>query len=449
MTIDDFIPWIQKATPGRRQNLLDNVRLMKHFNLTPDQLAQRGIDGVEALCIEYVRERTRNSMKWPAGMARARQHARATFHALAYMAETFPGQGFPDVAAPETNWLRGVAEDEQPATLKRELLHWIPRIRGQPEGTGIGKSMEAQTPARYRRNFWQYTAVVISLGIDVNDDVGVELITDEKVVALVLPFLREHFAARSVPSFLTSIKRIVADLLGKEHPNVLSIAATMSSLTQRPDISADETEGMRDVTGLDAVALGTLTIWEVSGHIKRRSEEHRLKPSDADCRLACALATELCLNHLDLTPAGLAGINLTEQVSGWGHNKVLVVINGDGVTVQRPMTPLECDLVDALAQGRTRSGLESPWLFPARQREKPRKAGSALAQLATNVEAALGKSMTARDIRAARFVHEIDSGSVGLKPLSNAYGYKKSSSAEARFRVAISNPLSKKKKEDD
>ena len=449
MTIDDFIPWIRKATPGRRQNLLDNVRLMKHFALTPDQLAQRGIDGVEALCKEYVRERTRNSMKWPAGMARARQHARATFHALAYMAETFPGQGFPDVAAPETHWLRGVAEDEQPATLKRELLHWIPRIRGQPKETGTGKSVQAQTPEKYRRCFWQYTAVVSSFGIDVNDDVTVELITDEKVLALVVPFLKEHFAAKSVPTFLTSIKRIVADLLGEEHPNVKSIAATMSRLTERPDLSADETEALRDATGLDAMGPDTFTIWELSEQIKLRSEETGLKPTDADFRLACALPTELCINHLDLTPAGLAGINLKDQVSGLGHNKILAVKYGDGTLVERPMTPRECDLGDALAQRRFMSGLESDWLFPARKRESPREVRSALAQLATNVEAVLGKRLTARDIRAARFIHEVDSGTIGLKQLSDAYGYKKISSAEARFRVALSNPLSKKEEKED
>ena len=129
MTIDEFIPWIQKAKPGRRQNLLDNVKLMRRFDLSPDQLAERGIDGVEALCREYVKERKQDSMTWRAGMANVRKHARATFHALAHLATAFPVQGLPDVAAPDTNWLRGIAEDKQPATLKRELLQWAPCLR--------------------------------------------------------------------------------------------------------------------------------------------------------------------------------------------------------------------------------------------------------------------------------------------------------------------------------
>ena len=132
----------------------------------------------------------------------------------------------------------------------------------------------------------------------------------------------------------------------------------MSSLTQRPAKSAADVEEMRDVTGLDAVALDTLTIWEVSGHIKQRSEQPRLRPTDADCRLACAVAVELCLNHLDLTPAGLAGINLTEQVIGWGNDKYLTVVNGDSAAVKRLMTPLECDLLDALCEIHSHQALE-------------------------------------------------------------------------------------------
>ena len=423
---------------GDAQPLRDAVKLMSRFELDPRGLARLGEEGIVTLINRFVDESDSDGV--PANMANPERLARRILFALARLWRQFPDAGFPRVMEPEPMSLPPLEDDCKPALLEQQVRGWKPRLRGEPAGAGTGRPMQPTTKIEYRQIFWKVVQLCVLNGIDLNDYVGIELMTARDAIDQWLPLVREHYAKSTVAPVLSAVSRITADLLGPQHPNVLALKAAVGNNFHPHELPVDKIDELRDAVGRNEDETDAITIWELPSAIDERARAPRLRPSDRDSRRSCATALEILLVIPTLTPTALTGINLhadIERKGAWA----LSYKDDLGNARKDKLNGKARRRILALEEARRRARRPSPWLFRGKGGVKPQGRRTAMNALATAIQMTAGRRFSISEIRDAIVVNAFDGRQADAKTISDGVHLKDPRSAWRRFRIAIERPL--------
>ena len=434
---------------GDQQPMRDASKILRHYGLSFTEFASMDNTVMVDLIMGYAAHQRGQAdagcdpklCRVPASFAEPKKLARRIKMSFFRLGKQFPDCGFPTPEMPSASSIHpyDFPEEGGPEILKSQLDRWTPLIHDQEPGSGHGAPLTRKTEAEYRVRVRQLVTLWIKVGGRVGPSLDLGFLTEAESIALWLPAATKHYNSTGISPLLASIKRVVADVLGKDHPNVDALSAARRKAFQKPDLSADKVEVYRDLTRPEA-ATSVCQIWDVPVLIDRLALESRLSPSDRDSRKSSAVAIEILLSTLNPSPQFLAAINLETDVRGKGEDREINCTDHAGRREWRPLSSKACWRIDELETFRRMSRRSSVWLFPRKNGQGPQERRVAMTALARHVSAVLSRRLKVSDLRDAIVVNMVDNGVNDPKLIGDLAGVD-ARTVERRFSVVLKAPL--------
>jgi len=298
--------------------------------------------------------------------------------------------------------------------------------------------MKYQTKLDYILKVWILANICRNAEVDINEEIGIADLIRPDVVDIWLPAAAEHYSKTTIAPFISAIRRIAADILSDEYPDVANLREHVGKYFATLGITKEQADEARRLASSDGAEAGT--IWTMAQAMQARARgPGRLSAADRDGRESRATAAEILVSNPALQPETLAQLHLDHFIKGSGYTrKILVRIAGN--EDWQPMTRDACERLDQLLAFRESLGRTCPFLFRAKCGTKPQERRVAMNGLITDMSAVLRRPVRPTQVKDAVRIKNFERTPEFIMKISEATGLMSARSAERRYAIIFDRP---------